>query len=506
MKRSKRLLLYVYSCLINLFPRGYRDEYRDELQAVFSLEMEDATKKGKLFIMRRGFRELLDFPSSLLYQYWRVFQRREARMSNWIGLDKLLDEQFANNGDAPPLASRKEITLAVVPFILLALFLSMPQLLVLAGLTTWDSRAFSILQIVYGVSVVLLLLGGLVFAWRADWPRWSASWYVFFGVLSISPLIFLSNFFEDVSRAADIFNEAVAFFLLPVLIAWFLYRVTRLDPIKGQLAVLPLVILIWTPNMEFVPDQIEAPITLASLIIAALAAAAILKLGDWRNSVWLLILVVALVGLLFAYAGIYHGGSLPFSAPFPNPVEVLKNFMPQFLAVSTLVIGPLLAVSFRGIGRHSGITGEISYRLVLLGMLLILASVLANYFLISDSRVFDLRQTGNFWLNLTFTFGFLCYLIGVIILSITFMRQKPVRGWMEYALLTLLTLFLPVVLMMPLMRMFNINFDALAAFGLIYSLPLIFIAILGFAWLLLAGWLITHHNPRDGSPGEPLLM
>jgi hypothetical protein len=312
--------------------------------------------------------------------------------------------------------------------------------------------------------------------------------------------------FEDVSRAADVFSEFAAFFLLPVVIAWFLYRVTRLDPIKGLLTVLPLLVLIWTINMEFVPDQIEVPITMTSMIVASLAAAALLRLSNWRIGLWLVILVIALVGLLYSYAGIYHGGSLPFSAPYPNPVEVLKNFMPQFLAVSTLVLGPLLAVSFRGIGLHSGLRGLISYRLVLLGMLFILASVLANYFMLSDSRVQNLRQYGYYWLNLMFISGLLCYLVAVLFLGLAFLRRQPLRGLWEYSLLALLTLFLPIVLMMPVMRIFNLNFDALAAIRWIYTLPLILIALLGFAWLLLAGWLVTHHSHGNESPGELQLV
>ena len=80
--------------------------------------------------------------------------------------------------------------------------------------------------------------------------------------------------------------------------------------------------------------------------------------------------------------------------------------MPQFLAVASIVLGPFLAASFRGIGHHCGLTGQISYRFVLFGMLLILASVLANYFLMSDSRVHDLAVIGNFWSNLTFILDF----------------------------------------------------------------------------------------------------
>jgi hypothetical protein len=60
--------------------------------------------------------------------------------------------------------------------------------------------------------------------------------------------------------------------------------------------------------------------------------------------------------------------------------------------------------------------------------------------------------------------------------------------------------------MMPVMRIFNLNFDALAAIRWIYTLPLILIALLGFAWLLLAGWLVTHHSHGNESPGELQLV
>jgi hypothetical protein len=139
-------------------------------------------------------------------------------------------------------------------------------------------------------------------------------------------------------------------------------------------------------------------------------------------------------------------------------------------------------------------------------MLLILASVLANYFLISDSRVYDLAVLGNFWSNLTFIFGLLCYLSGVIILGLAFFRLQPLRGWLEYSLLTILTLSLPVVLMMPLMMIFSLNFNALDPFEWFYSFPSTLITLLGFAWVFLSAWLVSHQNSRNGSHNELQLV
>jgi hypothetical protein len=56
--------------------------------------------------------------------------------------------------------------------------------------------------------------------------------------------------------------------------------------------------------------------------------------------------------------------------------------------------------------------------------------------------------------------------------------------------------------MMPLMRIFKLNFNALDPFAWFYSFPSTLITFLGFAWLLLSGWLVSHQNPRNGSPGE----
>jgi hypothetical protein len=430
----------------------------------------------------------------------RFFQQWEGNM----GLESLLDRQF-NAGSTPPLPTRGETILVMVPF--LTLFtLSAPQLLVLSGAVTWESQVISILQVVIGIAVVLLLLGGLIYAWRVNWPRWSASWYFFFSLLFIGPLIYLSTIYEDVSLAADTFSEFAAFLLIPLVIALLLYWVTRLDPIKGLLAVLPVVLLIWMPNMEFVPDQIEVPITMLSLVIAAVGAAAIIRLGDWRISLWLAILVAGLVGLLYSYAGIYHGGSLPHSAPAPGLLEVLKNFIPQFLAAATIILGPFLAVSFRSIGRHSGLTGRISYHLALIGVFVILACALANFFQLSDSRVQELRGSTNLWLNELFLFGLLCYLVAVVILGGAYLRKRPVRGWLEYALLALLTLLLPAILMMPVMQIFITYFDAINSFAWIYSFPLVFNTLIGLAWLLLAGWLVTHHNQQNTSPTNLQLL
>lgn len=497
MRHTVRFLSWVFTSLLCLFPREYRDNFGDEPRLVFNLVMQDA-QNNSYTVLRQGIREIIGILRGLLSEHWLAVQKWEANM----GLGYLLDQQYSSTSNSTSPPTRREKILVIVPFLVVLISTSLPQLIVLTGLATWESRGMSVLQNINTGIMALLLLSGLIYAWRANWPRWSATWFIFFGLLFITPPVYLITLYEDVSLTADVFSEFVGFFLLPLFIALFLYWVTRRDPFKGLLAVLPVAVFIWIPNMEFVPDQIEIPIFMLSMGIAAWAAVVILGLADWRIGLWLVVLVAALVGLLFSYAGIYHGGSLPFSASGPNPLEVVKSFLPQFLAVSTIVLGPFLAVSFRSIGHQSGVTGRISYHLALLGMFLILVSLLANFFHIWDSRAPDFLGSTSKWLSELFLLGIISYLVAVIVLGFAFLRQRPEHGFLEYSLLSLLTLFLPAVLMMPFMQQFGLNFDALDTFRWIYSLPLVLLAILGISWMLLAGWLITHHNQQGTSPGK----
>ncbi|MGD9094196.1 MAG: hypothetical protein PVF74_15215, partial [Anaerolineales bacterium] len=396
----------------------------------------------------------------------------------------------------------REVILGVVPFFLGMMIMSVPQLVVEAGWASWESGILSYSQNIFGVIILLLSFGVLIYAWRTDWPRWTGTWHFLFIILVVFPFIFLSTQFEDESRVADVFSEFAAVFVLPLLIAWVLYLVVRHDPVRTLLVVIPIVMLIWQPNMEFVPDQIEAPITIVSLFLAALTTIALLRWVVWRAGLWLVILLNAVVGLQFAYAGIYHGGSLPFIASGPSPLEVLKNFIPQFLAVSAIILGPFLAASFRAIGRKSGAAGKLGYHLVLLGMLLVFAGTLANFFMIWDNRLSIYRQTLDSWFTVVFILGLFCYISGVIFLRQAALNYFILPHWLDYFLLLILTLFLPLVLMMPVLDIFTHHSDPLLIFGVLSKGSVFMLNTIGLIWFLLSIWLITHRRRRNSDVGQ----
>ena len=60
-----------YSLLLHLFPKVYRDEYGDELLAVFVLSLDDAMQAGKLEVIRVMLRELIGLPRAIIHEHLR---------------------------------------------------------------------------------------------------------------------------------------------------------------------------------------------------------------------------------------------------------------------------------------------------------------------------------------------------------------------------------------------------------------------------------------------------
>lgn len=54
-----------YSLLLFLFPKGYREEFGDELQTVFDLSIADAMDEGWPEVVRVVLRELANLPKAI---------------------------------------------------------------------------------------------------------------------------------------------------------------------------------------------------------------------------------------------------------------------------------------------------------------------------------------------------------------------------------------------------------------------------------------------------------
>jgi hypothetical protein len=94
-----------YALLLYLFPRAYREEYGDELRAVFNLSLDDAIQTGKVEAMSVMFRELMGLPQAILHEHLR--ERSKKKMKG----------KFDSRFDFEP-GSRSEALVALAPFLL----------------------------------------------------------------------------------------------------------------------------------------------------------------------------------------------------------------------------------------------------------------------------------------------------------------------------------------------------------------------------------------------------
>jgi hypothetical protein len=63
-----RIVVHGYTLLLRLYPRRFRQEFADEMQAVFTEAMTEAAARGRLGVF--FLRELRDAPQSIARAYW----------------------------------------------------------------------------------------------------------------------------------------------------------------------------------------------------------------------------------------------------------------------------------------------------------------------------------------------------------------------------------------------------------------------------------------------------
>ncbi len=500
MDRVDNRLLRIYSSLIRMYPGPFRQEFSEEMQNVFAEALTAAGRLGIAETLRLCAREFTNLPGSVLQEYWQAWFERENEM--YENRDELPDSYAPNERlvGRPSRPGWGEAFLAALPYVLILLLDALPKLFVLAGVMSWESPGMQIFTTTLGVLALIAFLGILALAWRRKWPLWSASWYLFTGVLVMLPLGWLFSLLAQERTQVQV-GEAVLYLALPLFIAVALYWVVRLDRLRGLLAAIPIVFYLWLPNMEFVPDNIEVSIKAISTIMITIAVMAIVRNGNWRTGLWIILLTNLAVGLQFSYAGIYHGGTLPFVAPGPSAVEVLKSFLPQYLAISAILLGPFLAVKFRETGRRSGPTGNIGYHLALLGLLVVFS---ANLFAVMQGTNDDMdsRLTEGIlrWVIYLALGG---YCVGALLLFWAARKAGALPGPLEIGLMIILPLAIPLALTMPFID-WKWPISSLYGVPVVFYLPRIIVFAGGLLWLLLCIWLVTRELQTPISPAAQL--
>ncbi len=303
-------------------------------------------------------------------------------------------------------------------------------------------------------------------------------------------------------QVADVF----VYLILPLMVAGTLYWVTRTDRLRGLLAALPVLYVLWLPNMEqtpmhIIPVQVDIMVKATTASLMAIAVMAIVRIGDWRLGLWIILASNLVVGLQFSYVGIYHGATLPFTADGPSVAEVVKRFIPQYLAACSILFGPLFARMFRRAGRHSGVAGAIGYHLALLGVLVLIAANLL-------ALMFGLGGYSDFAVGRTYQrLGWLIYLglggygVGLLLLYRAAKRYGLLPNVVDVVLMAMLPMAIPLTFVLPFIGSTQ-PVSPLYGVPMLWVIPEPLILVFGVIWLLLCAWLVNRERDAPAPPAS----
>ena len=159
--------------------------------------------------------------------------------------------------------------------------------------------------------------------------------------------------------------------VIPLVLAYLLYKIACRNRLRGLLAAVPPMAILWLYFQEFVPTLQKSLAWGWMFLLAFTATVMMLRTKRFSVALGLAMAVPVLGGLPFVYLGVYMGGTLPFSEPGPSLQEVIRQYLPFLAMVLTIVLGPQLAVKLRAVGYEcKNVGGKIFYRLALGGILL----------------------------------------------------------------------------------------------------------------------------------------
>ncbi len=365
-------VMKLYRLALRLYPQSFRDRFAHEMEEVFRAGLEEALEQDTLagYLLR----EALRLPGSLMDVYaWalRAGEGPQLAISSTGGGATVRTPIRGEGWGASLLAGLPNLVMGII----------IVSSAVIGELKGADQIAFRVLQIVI---TSVLLLGVLLFSISRGWRLWSASWLTYLFLLAVILLSLAANSLASNITGIDDWVPGVQMMAIPLLLAYLLYKIACSDRLRGLLAAVPPMALIWAYFEELVPALPRALAWGWIFVLAFGASVMMLRTRRFTAALGLAMAVPVLGGLPFVYLGVYEGGTLPFTEPGPSLLEVWRQYLPFLAAVLSVGLGPQLAAKLRAIGRESaGSAGRIFYRIVLAGMLLGLAFTLLQLVIVT---------------------------------------------------------------------------------------------------------------------------
>ncbi len=488
-RTAARFSEWSYQLLLAAYPPHFRQEYGGEMRQVFLDCWRSASGQGNGALLKLWRRVLLDLiltaPREYLAEWQQVFSAFNWRQAmNMPGASYLSRQP----------GSWRETLWALIPYGLLILIVFLPVLLVSMHVIpeNWVGDGGTIVGggvILAGVSLV-----SLVMAWRKGWPRWSASWLIFWVATALS-LIVLA--LRSLDQPDDGSSQALPGVVVPFVVAWLVYRLACRNPIAGLLGILPFAAGTQVLIQEYIPSGTDALLNIAILTMICLVATATIRSGSWRLGFWLCAGLILAVSGLAIFASQYlivlppEAGKYP---PIPAGQFVLNIVVPTVGAFAML-IGPFLARAVRELGMKSGKWGQIAYRVALLGIVcLMIGAVIGPYAFSMGQKAMTFwttNQLGRIFVIL----GVFLYVAGIGALFAAAIAAHLRLRWIDAIFIVVLPGMLPLFF-----GLFAQIMGILPPFLQQDSYFLILIVCLGLVWWGFSYWLVTHFEPRHAAP------
>lgn len=488
----EHLLLKFYSVMLRLYPRQFRHDFATEMQTVFGDALGSARQQGILAVFRLLWREARELPRALAREHWQAVSEGEGVMVKSIHSVSGASENNLKFVETHP-RGWGEIFLAMSFFIFFLLIDVVLNLLVESEFLNWGDIGIKVVNISLAVLLIGAILVVFYMAWRRNWPAWSATWFLSFVT---APLILVTGLSNLLFKNEFNISQGLAFnFIFPAIMAVVLYTVTRRIPLHGLLASLPVLYLLWmVTNMESVPAPIEIAVNVPSILLICLVIAYLLRRGNWRTGLIAVLATNLVVGCLFSYAGIYHGGTLPFLARGPSLVEVVRSLIPQYLATGAILLGPLFAWNIRQAGRSTGWIGRAGYHLALAGLLLVILANLIGLNVGQEDLSRSVKETTHIFLPIAVGLGLGAYLLGLCFslwFRIIYLKRaiSLPREILRGTLLALLPLAIPITLALPFITQES-PISVLYGIPFLWKLPHDLTLSIGLVWLFLSAWVV----------------
>jgi hypothetical protein len=351
-KQCKRLVCYV-AFSFRLFPRGYREEFGEEMCSVYFLAAEEAGRKGVRNLLLFLARELWGILKEASHDYWQLALERGGRQ-----MDALAEgEEMARDGwSSLPGETRSWRTLLAGS--LLFLVWGLEAIFSEAAFSDFGSGSAVLLAASQVCSWLVFLLPAVVagYAWTHNFPRWT---YAYIGSAFLYTYFMAANFIVTpqtslLGNSPDAYTTWGWRAWIPLVLALGIgLSITRsLHPLVRfftnawlDWTLLSYALFGWIPLLLLASfDEMPSSLTLTFLPITTgiLTIAAVLYLASWRISqraVSLFAGVYLSLGLTLVVAELYWSGVGAFNSA-------------RILLILTVFLGVIFSPALIGVVRQ----------------------------------------------------------------------------------------------------------------------------------------------------------